>query len=219
MATRANFNVIPNICSVEKIQKRARIACFFDKKKADEEEVDRDNSVQTTTRRLAIGISTIALFGTATVGKSIADDNGFWLNGPLPVPYATNKINNEETGTRSFLRKGLYIADVGTKGRIHRLKKYAFDLIAMGDLIEQRDAWNYVRRYLRLKSTFMYFDFDEVISAAPVDDKKSLTDLANRLFDNVEKLEAAVRKQNYPDTESCYEETTTLLEEVMTRMA
>ncbi|KAI3457003.1 hypothetical protein Pfo_013666 [Paulownia fortunei] len=257
MATTANLNgifealpVTPKLRVVDKIRKRARVTCFLDKKK---DEV-QDSPVQAT-RRLAIGLASIALFGNASIGNSVAEDNGFWLTGPLPVPYANNsmlqvevdyiqyflhfrcfcyskkvnfvymlffsdvEINNEETGTRSFIKKGIYIANIGTKGRMHRLKKYAFDLIAMGDLIAQQDAWNYVRRYLRLKSTFMYFDFDEVISAAPVDDKKSLTDLANRLFDSVEKLEDAVKKQNLPQTESCYQATTTVLEEVMNRMA
>ncbi|KAG8386196.1 hypothetical protein BUALT_Bualt03G0123800 [Buddleja alternifolia] len=218
MATTANLNgifealpAIPKLLGANKTRKASTITCFLDKKK--------DNNPVQATRRLAIGLASIALFGNATIGNSLAEDNGFWLTTPLPVPYAKNKINNEETGTRSFLKKGIYIANIGTKGRMHRLKKYAFDLIAMGDLIAQRDAWNYVRRYLRLKSTFMYFDFDEVISAAPVDDKKSLTDLANRLFDSVEKLEVAVRKQSIPQTDSCYQATTSILEEVMTRMA
>ncbi|XP_011095313.1 photosynthetic NDH subunit of lumenal location 3, chloroplastic [Sesamum indicum] len=221
MATTANLNgifealpAIPRHRGIDKNPKKSRITCFLDKKKDEVQEIPAQ-----ATRRLAIGLASIALFGNISIGKSLAEDNGFWLTGPLPVPYANNKINNEETGTRSFLKKGIYIANIGTKGRMHRLKRYAFDLIAMGDLIAQQDAWNYVRRYLRLKSTFMYFDFDEVISAAPADDKKSLTDLANRLFDNIEKLEDAVRKQNVSQTESSYQATTLVLQEVMNRMA
>lgn len=171
------------------------------------------------TRRVVIGLTSIAVAATAAAGKSVAEDNGFWIVGPIPVPKANNKIDNEETGTRSFIKKGVYVANVGTRGRMQRLRRYAFDLIAMADLIAQQDAWNYVRRYLRLKSTFMYYDFDELISAASLDQKQPLTDLANRLFDTFEKLEGAVRKQDVPQILSCYQETTPVLEEVMSRMA
>ncbi|KAG9454247.1 hypothetical protein H6P81_007151 [Aristolochia fimbriata] len=172
-----------------------------------------------TTRRVAIGLGVASLAGRLSNGvASAAEDNGFWYTGPIPVPSVSSKIANQETGTRSFVRPGIYMANIGPQGSQYRLRKYAFDLLALGDLIG-KDAWSYMRKYLRLKSTFMYYDFDTVISAAPEEEKQPLTDLANRLFDSVEKLEDAVKNRKEPEIVSYYEDTTTLLKEVMTRMA
>ncbi|CAL5390552.1 unnamed protein product [Camellia sinensis] len=221
MAHLANLNgisetllPIPKLPNLQRTQKRTSILGFH----GNQTQEFQDQPLIQTTRRIAIGIASIALFGNASIGKSLAEDNGFWLTSPLPVPTVNNKIANEETGTRSFLKKGIYIANIGTKGSTLRLRKYAFDLLAMGDLIAQ-DAWSFVRRYLRLKSTFMYYDFDKLISAAPANDKQPLTDLANRLFNSFEKLLDAVIKHDLPRTESCYQDTTTILQEVMIRMA
>ncbi|XP_060200133.1 photosynthetic NDH subunit of lumenal location 3, chloroplastic [Lycium barbarum] len=219
MANTTNLNIIfealsliPKIHGVQNFQKKAKTV-------SQKTEEIQENLPARTTRRLALGLATIALFANSGIENSLAEDNnGFFITGPLRVPSVSTNIINKETGTRSFLKKGMYIANIGTKGRIHRLKRYAFDLLALGDLIGS-DAWNYVRKYLRIKSTFMYYDFDEVITAAQENDKQPLTDLANRLFDNVEKLEDAVKQKNLPQTQSCYQETTTILQEVMDRMA
>lgn len=210
------LEVLPAIPKVGGGRRKARIIMGCGGNKS--EETQQQQSLKASTRR-RMGMTLLTLVGTSCgIGKCLADDNGFWLNGPLPLPSVNNKIANEETGTRSFLKKGVYIADIGTKGRQYRVYKYAFDLLALGDLIGA-DAFSYVRKYLRLKSTFMYYDFDKLISAASINDKQPLTDLANRLFDTVEKLEDAVKEHNLSRTQSYYEDTTAILQEVMTKMA
>ncbi|KMZ70533.1 PsbQ-like 1 [Zostera marina] len=196
------------------------------------------HSQQKTSRRSAVlgGVSTsaaaaITLLITQTITPPVSlaivekeketdsNNNGWWLTGPLPVPTVTNKeLANGETGTRSFLRNGIYMANVGVDGSAFRLREYAFDLLALGDLMG-KDSWNYMRKYLCLKSTFMYLDFDKVISAASVENKQSLLDLAVRFFDSVEDLEEAIKKQDDGMIETRYNNTTQILHEVRAKMA
>ncbi|MED6191601.1 hypothetical protein PIB30_001880 [Stylosanthes scabra] len=190
---------------------------------SESESSSQESLVHTATkRRAAIGlVASIVLTSQFHDKISFAQENtnnGWWYTElPLPQPTVTNKLANEKTGTRSFIKKGMFMADIGVKGRVYRIKKYAFDLLAMADLIAA-DTLNYVRRYLRIKSTFMYFDFDKVISAMPLDNKQQLTDMANKLFDNFEKLEEASRRKSLPDTKSIYQETEAMLHDVMDRM-
>ncbi|KAF5206432.1 Photosynthetic ndh subunit of lumenal location 3 protein [Thalictrum thalictroides] len=186
----------------------------FQEHQAHQLPIKTSSSTLQASRRVFLGLAAIGVSLQSGIEKSLAEDNGYWLTGPLPIPPVLNKIANEETGTRSFLKKGIHVPDIGPKGSAYRLRKNAFDLTALGDMLGQ-DVWHYIRKYLRLKSSIMYYDFDTVISAAPVNDKEPLTKLANRLFDNVEKLEAAVKLHDLPETESCYQETTSILQEVM----
>ncbi|XP_057465566.1 photosynthetic NDH subunit of lumenal location 3, chloroplastic-like [Actinidia eriantha] len=205
---------IPKLPSFQKTQKRTLILGFYSNKS--QEFQDQQLKIA---RRLALGLASIAIFeNTVTGNVSLAEDNGLWLTAPTPIPPIYNKIANEETGTRSFLKKGIFMPNIGTKGGEHRLRKYAFDLLALGDLID-KDACNYVRKYLRLKCTVTYYDFGKLISAAPTDNKQPLTDLTNKLFNNVEKLEGTVKKHDLPKTESIYQDTTGIHQEVMNRMA
>ncbi|KAM6580419.1 hypothetical protein CsatA_004193 [Cannabis sativa] len=176
-----------SLLSLQRAKKGVEIVAFLGKKKNDSQE-----HTLLTTRRLALGLASIALVGKTCNAVSFAEDNDFWIDGRIPLPSDNNKIDNENTDTPSFLKKRIFIADIGLKGRMYRLRKYAFDLLGKEDLIGE-DTLNYVQKFIKIKSTFMYYDFDKVITAAPVDDKQPLLDLANRLFDNVEKLDAAVK--------------------------
>uniref|UniRef100_A0ACD5UNF8 Uncharacterized protein n=1 Tax=Avena sativa TaxID=4498 RepID=A0ACD5UNF8_AVESA len=174
---------------------------------------------------LGIGLATAAVLHTAPARADEDPEpanNGWWLTEfPLPVPKIRNKeINNGETGTRSFVKNGIYMADIGPSFAAHayRLRSAAFDLLALEDLLG-KEASNYVNKYLRLKATFIYYDFDKLITAADSDAKPQLLDLANRLFDSFEKLQAAVTTKDDADIGSRYADTKLILQEVMTRMA
>ncbi|KAE9450798.1 hypothetical protein C3L33_17301, partial [Rhododendron williamsianum] len=124
--------------------------------------------------------------------------------------------------------------DVEFKGSVYRIRKCAFDLLAIGDdLMDDDYSWDLVGRDLRLKSTFLYCDFRKMISSAPQDQKKGLTKLANKLFCSIEEvckfiapysyfpalqLDEAVKIRSITLTHDRYTEAAGILHEVMELM-
>lgn len=76
------------------------------------------------------------------------------------------------------------------KGSANRIQRCASELMSTGDdLMDDNESWDFVGRELQLKATFLYCDFDKVISGAQEDhQKRSLTELANRLFCSIEEV-------------------------------
>lgn len=76
---------IPKLPNVNRAPKRVKIVGFLGKNNEDLQEQPLQ-----TTRRLAIGLASVALVGNSTNGISLAEGNGFWVDGPLPVPPVYN---------------------------------------------------------------------------------------------------------------------------------
>ncbi|CAK9166754.1 unnamed protein product [Ilex paraguariensis] len=111
------------------------------------------------------------------------------------------------------------MVDVEFKGSAHRIRKCAFDLLCIGDdLMDDDDSWDLMGRDLQLKSTFLYCDFNKMISSAPNNQKKALTDLANKLFCSIEELDHAVKIRSIHLTNDRYNEAAVILQEVMALM-
>jgi len=109
--------------------------------------------------------------------------------------------------------------DVEFKGSANRIKKCALDLLAIGDdLMDDDDSWDLVGRDLQLKSTFLYSDFSKMITSAPQDQKKGLTELANKLFCSIEELDEAVKIRSITLTHDRYNEAAGILQELMELM-
>ncbi|OVA08937.1 Photosystem II PsbQ [Macleaya cordata] len=107
------------------------------------------------------------------------------------------------------------MAGIVSNGCVYRIRKCAIDLISIIDLMDGEDSWDLMGRDLHLRSTFLYCDFNQIISKAPEDEKKPLINLANRLFYSIEQLNYAVKLRNIILTESRYIDTAAVLEELM----
>ncbi|RWR78571.1 Photosystem II PsbQ [Cinnamomum micranthum f. kanehirae] len=108
--------------------------------------------------------------------------------------------------------------DIGSWGSVCRIKKCVFDFLSIVDLMDDEDRWDLMGRDIRLRSTFLYCDFNQVISNAPKEEKQPLIDLANKLFQSIEELDYAVQIRSISLTQDRYDDAALVLKEVMTLM-
>ncbi|XP_039137956.1 photosynthetic NDH subunit of lumenal location 3, chloroplastic-like isoform X1 [Dioscorea cayenensis subsp. rotundata] len=108
-----------------------------------------------------------------------------------------------------------------SKGSLCRIRKCVFDLLSMEEELvdENDDNFEFIRKDLRLKSTFLYFDLSQIISIAGDEHKKaSLTHLANTLFSCIEKLGNALKSRRVSLIQIHYHDAALALQEVMTAL-
>ncbi|PKA48236.1 Uncharacterized protein AXF42_Ash020633 [Apostasia shenzhenica] len=105
------------------------------------------------------------------------------------------------------------------KGSLHRIQKCANDLFSMeDDLLDGEDdevSRELIGSDLLLKSMFLYCDLNRVISVAAEERKKTITEVANKLFQHLEELYSAVRNRSISLTQLYYGEAATAMQEVM----
>ena len=92
MAHLANLNginetlqVIPKLPRIQRTRKTSKVIGYLGKKT----ENFPEQPLQTT-RRVALGLASIALVGTSSNSISVAEDNGYWITDLLPVPSVEN---------------------------------------------------------------------------------------------------------------------------------
>ena len=94
MAHLTNLNgvseTLPSIPKLTHIQRTRKIPTIFGFHPKKTEEFQENPLILQTTRRVALGLASIALSGNSKIGNSLAEGNGLWLDGPLPVPSVSN---------------------------------------------------------------------------------------------------------------------------------
>lgn len=68
-----------------------------------------------------------------------------------------------------------------------RVKESAKDIVNIKELIDKKQ-WPYVQNDLRLKASYLRYDLNTVISAKPKEEKKSLKELAGKLFSTIDEV-------------------------------
>ncbi|KAF3322284.1 Photosynthetic NDH subunit of lumenal location 3 [Carex littledalei] len=106
-------------------------------------------------------------------------------------------------------------------GCLSRIRNCSVDILTLEEIVnekqeqEEEEMWDLIKRELQLKTTFLYFDLNRVISSSKDEHKEVLTKLANQFFHCIQELTDATKSRSVPITQLCFNDTAIVLHEIM----
>lgn len=79
-------------------------------------------------------------------------------------------------------------------GCLSRIRNCCVDILTLEEILseeeeeEEEEMWDLIKRELQLKTTFLYFDINRVISSSKDEHKEVLTKLANQFFHCIQEV-------------------------------
>nr|BAG70023.1 16 kDa precursor protein of the oxygen-evolving complex [Salicornia europaea] len=177
-------------------------------------------SAPETSRRAILGLVAAGLTSGSFVKAVFAEAKSIPV-GPPPPPSGglPGTLNSDQArdGTLPYTKDRFYLQPLPPTEAAARAKESAKDIINVKPLIDKK-AWPYVQNDLRSKASYLRYDLKTVISSKPKGEKKSLEDLTNKLFDNINNLDYAAKMKSSSEAEKYYAETVTSLNDVITKL-
>ncbi|KAL2931164.1 Oxygen-evolving enhancer protein 3 chloroplastic [Bienertia sinuspersici] len=179
-------------------------------------------SVETTetSRRAVLGLVAAGLASGSFVKAVFAEAKSIPV-GPPPPPSGglPGTLNSDQArdGSLPYTKDRFYLQPLPPTEAALRAKESAKDIINVKPLIDKK-AWPYVQNDLRSKASYLRYDLKTVISAKPKDQKKSLEQLTNKLFNSIDNLDHAAKIKSSSEAEKYYAETVTSLNDVIAKL-
>ncbi|XVF25960.1 hypothetical protein REPUB_Repub13aG0258900 [Reevesia pubescens] len=172
-----------------------------------------------TGRRAVLGLVAASLATGSFVQAVLADARSIKV-GPPPPPSGglPGTLNSDEPRDLDRkLRERFFIQPLEPAQAAQRAKEAAKDILGVKGLIDKK-AWPYVMNDLRLKASYLRYDLNTVINAKPKDEKKSLKELTQKLFDTIDDLDHAAKIKSTPEAEKYYAQTVSTLNDVLAKL-
>lgn len=140
--------------------------------------------------------------------------------GPPPPPSGGLPGTLNSDVPRDFelpYKERFYIQPLPPQEAAQRAKESAKDIYHIKEYIDKKE-WPYIQNDLRLKTEYLRFDLNTVINSKPKEEKKSLKELADKLFQDMSNLDHAAKIKSTSEAQKYYAETVSTLNDVLAKL-